>query len=188
MGRLQAYLLDRSLIRRVSWAHHKDWEIDEPVHFEVQSPMVGLTDRPTVGSAAVPLFSRRVVDSLRALGGFESRVYDALLVDAQGNPTGGAHDFVIFHVRTSADVFDWDRSEYDTFPQTSGRAAGKLAVIRRLVIRSHQGELPTCFYVKGAYGRGLMVNDAGRSAIEALPPLGLSFTPIPTFDGPPTMT
>ena len=177
-GLLQANLIDPSLRQSISFQSPDDWAIEEPVRYGVLQPFADITDIP-VENAGFPLVSRRYAEALTRLGGFDCRLYDVLLVDNRGEPTEGAEDFVLFHVRTVVALID--REYYDELSPDI-MAQGKICLIRDLVLRG-EAMVPPCFFIDQAKVGGPFVSIEGKAALSALPPRGFRFEVVSTFSG-----
>ena len=180
---VQVKLLSSDIAGTVRFMAPIDWAIEEPVRFEVLSPVVAVTDFP-LPDRAVPLYSARFAKALTDLGGFEYRTYSVHLMDKDQQPLGTGQEFVLFHVRTTVDLMDYERSEYDVYPPTDTLLAGKPRLIKKFALRE-DAKPPPCFYLEHMEQYGPIVSDAGRAALEKLPPLGLSFVPLPRLYKPP---
>lgn len=175
----------------VEWPEYRDYGLkfkkpddfkypNHDVEFQGYESCLSRTEYP-YNNVSWPIISRRMLDTLLAVGDFPHRTWGVPLVGfpdnapegllKQGLKDGVRHDeFVAIQLLAELDIFDWENSVYkmhSVFPDEVDR-------IRKLVLKVPEGGLPPIFRLK-VDPVVLYVSPEGRTALEAVNIKGVRF-------------
>jgi hypothetical protein len=161
--------------------HVVDFRLPEKIEFETVGDIIYQTDYPYC-KPRWPIMSKRMLDTLLAVGEFTHQVIPVTMIDIQKYydesvgkyiaPEKRIEDFVAVQLLEHLDIFDWDRSVYTLKPHRPDR----IDRIKRVVIKELDEGLPPLFRIALAGLRtSLHVSPQGRAALEAAGIKGVDF-------------
>lgn len=150
-------------------------EVEEPVQFTGFLPSILETDAP-IGKPPFPLYSKRFLNTLEAVGDIAYRSFSTQIED---DVTGAgdddyllgriSEDFVLIQF-PHLDILDLEKSTYSSYDEE----LGMVTALNEVVLKVPETGLPPAFRLK-AYSPYILVSAAAKTALEQAGVRGVRF-------------